>query len=55
MELLRQMDPLGTGRRKQRRLQRRVYRNKGPNYVWHVDGYDKLRPYGFEIHGCIDG
>lgn len=55
MELLREMDPQGTEKRKRNRLQRRVYRNKGPNYVWHVDGYDKLRPYGFEIHGCIDG
>ena len=23
--------------------------------VWHADGYDKLKPYGFPIHGCIDG
>ena len=28
---------------------------KGPNDVWHLDGYDKLKPYGFSIHGCIDG
>ena len=28
---------------------------KGPNDVWHVDGNDKLVPYGFHIHGCIDG
>ena len=27
----------------------------GPNYIWHVDGYDKLKPYGFPIHGAIDG
>ena len=27
----------------------------GPNYCWHIDGYDKLKPYGFPIHGCIDG
>ena len=27
----------------------------GPNYVWHCDGYDKLKPYGFAIHGCMDG
>ena len=27
----------------------------GPNYCWHLDGYDKLKPYGFPIHGCIDG
>ena len=23
--------------------------------MWHLDGYDKLKPYGFAIHGCIDG
>ena len=27
----------------------------GPNYLWHMDGNDKLKPYGFSIHGCIDG
>lgn len=26
----------------------------GPNYVWHVAGYDMLKPYGFLIHGFID-
>ena len=20
----------------------------------HADGYDKLKPYGFPVHGCID-
>ena len=25
------------------------------DHVWHVDGYDKLKPYGFPVHGCIDG
>ena len=28
---------------------------QGPNFVWHVDGYEKLSPYGFSITGCIDG
>jgi len=23
--------------------------------LWHVDGYDKLKPFGFAIHGPIDG
>ena len=23
--------------------------------MWHSDGYDKLKPYGLPIHGCIDG
>ena len=28
---------------------------QGPNFCWHLDGYDKLSPFGFHIHGCIDG
>ena len=28
---------------------------QGPDFVWHLNGYDKLKPYGFAIHGCIDG
>ncbi len=28
---------------------------QGPNYCWHMDGYDKLSMFGFAIHGCIDG
>ena len=27
----------------------------GPNFIWHIDGYDKLKPYGFCVHGAIDG
>ena len=23
--------------------------------MWHIDGYDKLKPFGFAIHGAIDG
>ena len=28
---------------------------QGPNWCWHIDGYDKLKPFGFPIHACIDG
>ena len=27
----------------------------GANEWWHVDGYDKLEPFGFPIHGAVDG
>lgn len=54
-ELLKEMDPVGTELRKKHRLKRRVYRNPGPNFAWHLDGYDKLKPWGFPIHGAIDG
>ena len=52
---LRIVDPVGVERRSRNRLTRRQYRGKGPNYIWHVDGYDKLKPFGFCVHGCIDG
>ena len=52
---LQEMVPEGCEARRRRRLTRRVHINKGPNHCWHMDGYDKLKPYGFPIHGCIDG
>ncbi|KAK3090635.1 hypothetical protein FSP39_013299 [Pinctada imbricata] len=49
------IDPAGVAYRKRRRLRRRVYSIRGPNSVWHIDGYDKLSRYGIPIHGCVDG
>ena len=54
-ELLRETDPDGSELRKAHRLKKRKYHNPGPNYAWHSDGYENLKPYGFEIHGCTDG
>ena len=54
-ELLREMDPEGSDLRKAHRLRRRIYQNPGPNYSRYCDGYDKLKPFGFPIYGCIDG
>jgi hypothetical protein len=48
-------DPEGVAMRKSKSLKRRLYYSKGPNFSWHLDGYDKLSPYGLAIHGCIDG
>ena len=52
MKILR---PQEAERKKRRRLRRRDYVSPGPNFAWHVDGYDKLKPFGFAIHGAIDG
>ena len=52
---LREMDPVGCEERRRRRLVRRKYVSAGPNAIWHQDGYDKLKPFGFPIHGCVDG
>ena len=53
--ILKALDPEGVEDRSRRRLRRRKYRAKGPNYIWHMDGYDKLKPFGFCVHGAIDG
>jgi hypothetical protein len=49
------LDSDGVESRSRHRLRRRLYNAKGPNYLWHIDGYDKLKPFGFCIHGAIDG
>ena len=54
MEMVRDVDPQGVQERKRHRLRRRYFA-PGPDFVWHLDGYDKLKPFGFSIHGCIDG
>ena len=53
--VLRDIDPKETKSRRRHRLRRRVYSNTGPNYVCHIDGHDNLKPFGFSIHGAIDG
>jgi hypothetical protein len=53
--VLKILDPDGVESRSRHRLRRRLYSAKGPNYLWHIDGYDKLKPFGFCIHGAIDG
>ena len=53
--ILKALDPEGVSLRSAHKLKRRLYISSGPNQTWHVDGYDKLKPYGFAVHGCIDG
>ena len=55
MNILKEVDPEGTNKRKACHLRRRKYVSEGSNSCWHADGYDKLKLYGFPIYGCIDG
>jgi hypothetical protein len=52
---LKLLDPEGVEARSRHKLIRRIYRNKGPNFLVHLDGYDKIKRYGLAIHGAIDG
>ncbi|XP_033728940.1 uncharacterized protein LOC117318048 [Pecten maximus] len=54
-DVLRNLDPEGVSRRRRHQFSRRIHINKGPNYLIHIDGYDKLKRYGFPIHGAICG
>ncbi|XP_033757746.1 uncharacterized protein LOC117340076 [Pecten maximus] len=54
-DVLRNLDPEGVSRKRRHQFSRRIYINKGPNYLIHIDGYDKLKRYGFPIHGAICG
>lgn len=55
MSLLKIIDSDAVEARSRYRLKRRVYTVPGPNYIWHADGHDKLKRFGFAIYGAIDG
>ena len=48
-QIMKELDPVGVDARRRRTLRRSLYYNKGPNWVWHLDGYAKLKPFRFEI------
>ena len=54
-QIVKQLDPDSVKLRKRMRLHRRRYVADGPNYVWHLDGREKLKPCGVNIHSYIDG
>jgi len=49
------LDPEGVEMQTKRRFRRKGYAAPGPNFIWHLDGYDKSKLYEFCIHGAIDG
>lgn len=52
---MKQLDPAGLQRRTYDLNRKRgEYSVPGPNYIWSIDGHDKLSEWGFEIYGCID-
>ena len=49
------IDPQGVSMRKKKIIKRRRYETNDPLDVFHIDGNDKLKRFGFTIHGRIDG
>jgi len=50
-QLCKHFDPLGVELKGKHCLIRRSYFARGPNYIWHLDSYDKIKPYG--VHPVI--
>ena len=48
-QILQVLDPEGVSQLVRHKLLRQKYISKGPNYIWHIDSYDKLKPFGFCI------
>jgi hypothetical protein len=54
-KIYRTINPEAVERRRHNLQQRRgEYLVPGPNFIWSIDGHNKLKPYGIEIYGCID-
>ena len=41
--------------RQAHQFHKQKYRVEGPNQLWHIDGNDKLKLFGFSIHECLMG
>lgn len=55
MPLLWELAPDGVEIRWKKRLHQWAYHTRGPNFIWHIDDQDKLKPFGFSVHGYING
>ena len=52
---LKTVDPIGVeARTRDIQRHRGEYIVPGPNYIWSLDGYCKLAPFGIEIYAAID-
>ena len=47
--ILKSLDPACVDKRKRRKLTQCEYHSFGPDHTWHIDGYDKLKPYNYTI------
>ena len=50
-----EVDPQGVEDRRGKTINQRNYYTDGPGDFYHIDGNDKLKKWGFAIHGRIDG
>ena len=53
--ILKELERFSVEQRARHSLTRHAFVSISPNRIWHIDGHDKLKPFGFAIHGAIDG
>jgi hypothetical protein len=54
-QTMEQVNPLGVlERRLHRRWRRDDFVTSGPDFIWSLDGHDKLLRYGIQIYGAVD-
>ena len=49
------IDPDGVTIRREKVIRRKIYHTIGSGYICYIDENDKLKRWGFPIHGCTDG
>ena len=49
------LDSVEIEKKKRKVVNRRVCESSGPMNTLHINSNDKLKKFGFSIHGCIDG
>ena len=55
MSPLQELDPQGVSIRRRKKMKFSCHRSLGPIGCWNIDGYDKIKSFGFPIIRCIDG
>ena len=53
--ILKERDHVGVAEKSRHSLIRRTYISTGSNHTYHIDGYNKLKPFKLLIHGAIGG
>ena len=53
-KVLKELNPSDVQDRWRKLITRRIYDTNGLAGIYHIDGNDKLKRWGFAIHGCID-
>ena len=53
--ILKERDHVGVAEKSRHSLITRTYISTGPNHTYHIDEYNKLKPFKLLIHSAIGG